>query len=106
MDNLNSDITPQIINDHEFEGLQGHQGGSLNTVGTERYCKVQRMRFTMWISQVEQPPPLLHNPGPNPNPTPNPNPKSLTSKVRNKSTGEIHDELQYEQVEIDSVTDS
>ena len=30
----------------------------------------------------------------------------VTSKVRNKSTGEIHDELQYEQVEIDSVTDS
>jgi len=55
--------------DGELGGLQGHQGGSLNTVGTERYCKVQRMRFTMWISQV-----------------------------KNKSTGVIHDELQYEQV--------
>lgn len=55
--------------DGALGGLQGHQGGSLNTVGTERYCKVQRMRFTMWISQV-----------------------------KNKATGEIHDELQYEQV--------
>ena len=54
MDTLNRDITPQV-DPHEFEGLQGHQGGSLNTVGTERYCKVQRMRFTMWISKVEPP---------------------------------------------------
>eukprot|EP00321_Phaeocystis_globosa_P000399 CAMPEP_0118846708 /NCGR_PEP_ID=MMETSP1162-20130426/92579_1 /TAXON_ID=33656 /ORGANISM="Phaeocystis Sp, Strain CCMP2710" /LENGTH=536 /DNA_ID=CAMNT_0006778893 /DNA_START=695 /DNA_END=2306 /DNA_ORIENTATION=+ len=55
--------------DGPLGSLQGHQGGSLNTVGTERYCKVQNMRFTMWISQV-----------------------------RNKATGETHDELQYEQV--------
>ena len=54
MDTLNRDITPQV-DPHEFEGLQGHQGGSLNTVGTERYCKVQNMRFTMWISKVEPP---------------------------------------------------
>ena len=39
---------------------------------------------------------------PSPRPNPNPNPQSLTSKVRNKATGEIHDELQYEQVELDS----
>jgi hypothetical protein len=58
------------------------------------------MRFTMWISQVEPPPPPPSNPSPNP--TPHPNPTSLTSKVKNKATGEIHDELQYEQVEIDS----
>ena len=49
--------------------LQGVQGGSLNTTSTQRYCTVKNVNFTMWIN-----------------------------KVKHRS-GEIHDELQYEQVE-------
>jgi len=48
---------------------QGLQGGSLNNHGTERYCKVHDMKVTMWIS-----------------------------KVKNKATGKIYQQLQYEQV--------
>lgn len=48
---------------------QGIQGGSLNGPGTERYCMVHDMKVTMWIS-----------------------------KIRDKATGKIYDQLQYEQV--------